>query len=204
MSLTAEPRIFSSRSLSLAEGLGFRTDFYLFQTRQVPQPQGQNRFGLDVGNAETGHQGGLGVFVGSDDGDDLVDVQKGDEQAVENVEAIADFCEAVLQPPPDSLLPKGQPLGEQCFQSHDAGPPIQTDHVEIDPVAALEVGGGKEVGHEDVFVDPVGSGHDDQARRVFMVRFVAQIGHHGKLFVLHLGRDLFDDPWPRRPGGGGR
>ena len=51
-----------------------------------------------VGEAEARHQHRLGVVLGADDPDHLVDVEVGDQVAVEDVEAGEDLVVAELQP----------------------------------------------------------------------------------------------------------
>ena len=46
--------------------------------------------------------------------------------------------------------------------------------------------------HHGVNVDPVRFGHDDDARRVFVIGLVAQVDNHRQLFLLHLRGDLFE------------
>ena len=46
--------------------------------------------------------------------------------------------------------------------------------------------------HYRVNVDPVRFGHDDDARRVFVIGLVAQVDNHRQLFLLHLRGDLFE------------
>ena len=69
-------------------------------------------------------------------------------------------------------------------------PAVEADHGEVDPVGALEVGGGEEVGHQALDVDPVRARRDHQAGRVLVIRLVAQVLDHRQLLRLHLGGDL--------------
>ena len=77
--------------------------------------------------------------------------------------------QAVLQPPPNSFGAKLQPLAQNAIQAFDAGPAIDADHVEVDPVAALQICRRKQMAHQGLEVDPVGARHNHEARGIFVV-----------------------------------
>ena len=85
------------------------------------------------------------------------------------------LVEAVLQAATHRLETKHEPLSQDAAQVLDLRATVQADHVEIDAVAAFEIGGGEQVQHHALDIDPVGTRHDHQARRVLVVGFVTQI-----------------------------
>ena len=76
----------------------FAADLHLLQFREVAQLQLQDGLGLLVAQPEARHQGRLGLVLVADDRDHLVDVEEGDQQAVEDVQA----AQHLVQPVPVS------------------------------------------------------------------------------------------------------
>ncbi len=179
------------QALLLLEQLGlFATDLHLFQPRQLAQAGFEDVVGLVLGELEAGHQCLPGMLFGTDDVDHLVQVEKGDQQAVQQVQAAVDLVQAELQAATHRADAIDQPLLEDLPEVLDLGLAVQADDVEVDPVAGFEIGGGEQVLHQFVGIDAVGARHDDDAGRVLVVRLVTQVGHHGQLLGLHLGGDL--------------
>ena len=71
------------------------TNLHLLEPGEMAQPQLENVLGLHVAEAEARHQDRLRVVLSPDDGDDLVDVEKGDQPSVEQVETRFDAHRAV-------------------------------------------------------------------------------------------------------------
>src|SRR2546430_12037017 len=59
--------------------------------RQRLQPQVQDGFGLHLGELEARDQLGLGIVLEADDADHLVEIEIGDEVAVEHLEPVLDL-----------------------------------------------------------------------------------------------------------------
>ncbi len=171
----------------------FGAQLELFELGQVAQFQLEDRLGLGLADVEALHHHPTRLFLGADDLDHLVDVEVGDEQAFEDVQAGQHLVEAILQAATHRLAAKAQPLGEDGLEVFHLGPVVQTQDVEVDPVVLLQIRGGEQVGHQPLHVHPVGARHYDQAGGVFVVRFIPQIGHHGQLLGHHLGGNLLHD-----------
>ena len=62
----------------------------------MAQAQLQDGFGLRIAEAEARHERRLGLVLGANDADDLVDVQEGDQEAFEHVQPRLDAVQAVL------------------------------------------------------------------------------------------------------------
>ncbi len=165
-------------------------DLHFLELGQVPQLQFEDGLGLRAGELEALHQHRLGLVLVADDVDHLVDVQVGDQQAFEDVQAVDDLVEAVIEPPDDRVHAETEPLPEQFAQVQHLRLAVDADDVQVDAVIPLEVGGGEQVVHQLLQVDAVGARHDDQAGRVLVVGFVAQVLDHRQFLGLHLLGDL--------------
>ncbi len=165
----------------------------LFELGQVAQFELEDRLRLGLADVETLHHHPTRLFLGADDLDHLVDVEIGDQQAFEDVQAGQHLVEAILQAAAHRLATKAQPLGEDGLEVFDLGTVVQTQDVEVDPVVLLQVRGSEQVGHQPLHVHPVGARHDHQTGRVLMVRFIPQVGDHGQLLGHHLGGNLLHD-----------
>ncbi len=75
----------------LAELVVLGLDLDLFEPRQGLQAQVEDGLGLHVGELEAGDQLGLRLVLEADDADDLVEVEVGDQVAVEHLEAVLDL-----------------------------------------------------------------------------------------------------------------
>ena len=167
------------------------TDFELFQLGQIAQANIQDGFGLNVGNAKAFHHHRLGFILGADNMNHLIDIEVGNQQAFQDMQAVQHFIQAILQTPAHGGDPELQPLAEHIVQALHTGPAIVADYIKIDAIGTFQVGGGEQVPHQLLHVHPVGTGCDHQAGGIFMVRFIPQIAHHGQLFLVHLVGDLF-------------
>ncbi len=172
-------------------------DLHLFELGEVPQLQLQDGLGLGIAQVEALHELRLGPLLGADDADHLVDVEVGDQIAVENVEPRQNLVIAELEAPPHGFDAELEPIAEQLPQGELPRPAVEADHGQVHPVGAFEVRGGEEMGHQALDIHAVRARSDHQPRRVFVIGFVPQILHHGELLGLHLVGDLAEDLVPR-------
>ena len=96
----------------LAQAVLLTLDFHLFQFGEIAQAQIQDGLSLNVGELETLHQDGLRLVLFTDNRDDFIDVQIGSEQAVENMQSIADDLQAMAETIFDRDFAKRDPLFE--------------------------------------------------------------------------------------------
>src|SRR5690625_7277210 len=115
----------------------------------------ENGLGLGSGQPKALHQHRLGLIFGADDGNDLINIEKGDQQAVENVQPVDHLVEPELQAPDDGLASKCQPFRQQVFQVFEDRPTIQADDVEIEAGGFLQIGGREQMIHEGINVNRV-------------------------------------------------
>ncbi len=124
--------------------------------------------------------------------DHLIQIEEGHQQAFQQVQTLLDLVQAELQTTAHGTDAIGQPLAEQGAQVLHLRPPIEADDVGVDPVTGLQIGGGEQVLHQRLDIDPVGARDDDDATGVLVVRLITQVGDHWQLLGLHLPGDLLE------------
>ena len=80
----------------LGQLLAFPADLHLLEPAQAAQAHVEDRFGLAVGEREFSHQDRLRLVFGTDDFDDPVEVQVGDQEAVEQLQPVVDLADPDL------------------------------------------------------------------------------------------------------------
>ena len=182
--------LFDLRGLRL-QLFTFGVQLLFFEPRQLAQPQIENRARLFVREIVGGHQHGLGLVFVAHDADDVVEMQVGGEQPLDEVQPAADSFQPVFEAAAHGGDAEAQPFGQKLGQAMHPRAAIQADDVEVQAVAALQVGGGEEVAHQALDVDPVRARREHQPGRVLVIRFVADVHQHRQLARLHLRGDLF-------------
>ena len=177
----------------LGQFLLLGADLHLFQARQLAQLGIEDVIRLLFAQGKARHQHRLGILLGTDDMDHLVQIEIGDEQAFQQVQAPLYLVQPVLQTTAHRLAAEGDPFTQQSAQILDLRQIVEPQDVEIDPIALLQIGTGKEVLHQLLHIHPVGARHYDDTGRILMVGLIPQIGDHRQLLGLHLGSDLFED-----------
>ncbi len=167
-------------------------DLHFFQARQLLELGFQDVFGLVVAQAKARDQRPLGFVLGADDVDHFIQVEERHQQAFQQVQATLDLFQAMGEAAGHGGTAELQPLAEQHLQVLHLRTPVQPDHVEVDPVAALQVGGGEQVAHQLFGIDAVGTRHQHHPHRVGMVGFVADVFQPRQLLGAHLRCDLLD------------
>ena len=182
-------------------------DFEFLELAQVLQAHVEDGLGLHVGDGEALHQHGLGLILGADDVDDLVEVQIGDEETAEDLQPLLDLGEAVLRAANEHVLLVVEPLDENVLQAEHVGDRALGEHVHVEGDAALELGELEEALHQQGRVDVARLRHQDDAN--ILGRFVAHVLEERHLLVVdevgelldqaglgHLIRDLGDHHLP--------
>ena len=109
------------------------------------------------------------------------------------MQAVQYLVQTVLQATPNGDSTELQPFLQQGNNVFHLWALVHADHVEVNPIVLLKIGGGEQVGHDAIGVNPVGTRHDNDAGWVLMIRLVPKVNHHGQLLLLHLCRNLFED-----------
>ena len=71
------------------------------------------------------------------------------------MQTIHDLVQAVFEAPCDRVHAENQPLFEQRTQVQNLWFAVDADHVHVDAVVALQLGGGKQVVHQLLEIHPV-------------------------------------------------
>ena len=164
----------------------FAADFHLFKAGQLFQFGLEDVLGLVLAQFEAGDQCGFRLVFGADDVDDFIEIEEGDEQAFQQVQATFQFFLAVGQTLTQGIHAERQPFIEQRLQMLDLRTAIEADDVEIDPVALFQIGGGEQVSHQRIDIDPVRTRHQYQPGRSFMIGLVAQVFQPRQFLGAHL------------------
>ena len=106
------------------QGVLFAADLHLLEPRQVAQLELEDRLRLRLGEGEARHQHRPGVLLAADDGDHLVDVEEGDEEPLEDVQARQHAVVAVLQPA-HRLGAEAQPLDSMVRRVYRPRPAVE-------------------------------------------------------------------------------
>src|SRR3546814_6114519 len=107
----------------------------------------------------------LGLILAADDADHFIEVEKRDQQAVEQMQAALDLAQPMAQAAAHGVDAKAQPFAEQQLEVLDLRPAIEADHIEVDPVALFQVGGGEQMPHQLLDINPVRARHQHQPHR---------------------------------------
>ncbi|RMR97574.1 hypothetical protein ALP75_200059 [Pseudomonas syringae pv. actinidiae] len=130
------------------------------------------------------------MFGGTDDVDHFIQIQVSGEQTVQQMQTMLDLVQTKLQTTTHSADTERQPFAEQRLEVLELRFAIQTDDVDVHPVAGFQLRGREQVLHQFVQLNPIGTRDDHDTARVFVVRLVTQVGHHRQLLGLHLRGDL--------------
>ena len=165
-------------------------DLHFFQLAQSTQPHVEDRFGLVLIEAERLHQLGLGLILGADDLDDLVEVEEDGQIAFQHIEARGDFLQPEFGTPFQhhaAMVNKGL---QHLAQTHDAGhlQMVQDIHVEGD--ANFQVALAEQLLHQQAGIDGAILGRQDDAD--IFGAFVMDIIEQRQLFQLQQFSDALD------------
>ena len=189
-----EPRITAQGFLQpvalLRELILLAADFHFFKLGEVTQLQIKDGFCLHIRDLEGFHKHRFGLFLLADNADDLVNVEKRGEVTLENMESALYPLQPMLQAALDRRLSERQPLLQDRHQRLHRRPTVDANHIEVHPISALKISGGKKMAHDPVDIDAIGPGYQYQPGGVFMIGLVAQIRHHRQFAGLHLRSDL--------------
>jgi len=162
------------------------------QAGQALQPHVEDGLGLDLGESEALHQPGpsaVGIAGGPDQGNDLVDVVQGLQQARDDVLALAGLLQLVTGAPGDHVATVVDEVPQDLLECQDARNAVhqgQQDHPEV----GLQVGVLVELVHHDVRNGVVAQlDHDAHA---FAVGLVAQVRDPLDPLLLHGVSDALD------------
>jgi hypothetical protein len=186
-------------AVALGFELGFlAADLHFLQARQLAQPGLQDVVGLVVAELEALHQHRLGFVLAADDADHLIQVEKRDQQAFQQVQAALDLVEAVLEAAGHRIGAEIQPLAKERLESLHLRAAVEPDDVQVDAEALFQVGRGEQMPHQLFGIDAIGARYQHDARGIGVVGLVADVLQPRQLLRAHLRGDLLDHLARRR------
>ena len=184
----------SSSSRSLASAVALPADLHLLELAQAAQAHVEDRFGLAVGQREFRHHHWLGLVLGADDLDHPVEVEVGDQEAVEQLEPVVDLADPHLAAADQHLDLEREPCGQRLLEAHHPWRPGCVEHVEVEREADLEIGqpvtGFRAAGRDR----PCGPRLEDQPH--LLVALVLHVGEDRQLLVGDQLRRSARSAWP--------
>ncbi|MNV34760.1 hypothetical protein D3C71_1261890 [compost metagenome] len=135
----------------------------------MAQFQFKDRFSLGFADAKTRHQGWLRLVLSANNLDHFIDIEERHQQTFEDMQALKDFFQTIVQTATHRITTERQPLGQDLQQVFHRRATIQTNHVQVNAVAFFQIGGDEQVAHHLVHIHAVRTWHDHQTRRVFVV-----------------------------------
>ena len=167
-------------------------DLDFLELAQRPQAHVEDRLGLHVGELERLHQHRLGLVLGADDADHLVEVEVGDQVAVEHLQPVADLLQPEVGAADQHLAAVRQPLVQHLAEAHHPGHDALRQDVEVERDARLEIGQPEQRLHHQRRIDRAALRLDDDAD--VLGQLVADVGDQRQLLGLHQLGDLLDQP----------
>ena len=115
--LVVRAQQFDQRLALLREFPVLGLDLDLFELAQRPEPHIEDRLGLHIGQVEARHQHGLRLVLIADDADHLIEVEIGDQQAVQHFEPVLDLLQPVFGAPAQHHFAVVEPLLQHLRQA---------------------------------------------------------------------------------------
>ena len=178
-------------------------NFHLFQLAQGAQAEVEDGFGLNIRNAEAGDHHLFRLVFLADDADHFINIEIGDQIAVEQVEALLDLVEAELGAAHHHFAAMLQIGLQHILQAHDLWRAL-VQHVHVHAEARFQVARLEQAFHQHVRLDRLGARHQNKAhilsalvahiveqRQLLLFQQLAQFLEQARL--LHLIRNLRHD-----------
>src|SRR5262249_2851557 len=153
--------------------LGFDLD--AFEPRELAQPDFQDVFRLRLGELELLHQIGLGLVGVADDLDHPVDVEQDDDPPLEDVYALLDLPQAVLQPARHRGDAELDPLADELRDVLAHRAPVEAQRHQVHRKIFLEARVREHEAHELLGILARGAGLEHEPQLVFLVRLVVYL-----------------------------
>ena len=120
--------------------LAFPADLHFLKPAQAAQAHVEDCFGLTVGERELSHEDRLRLVFRTDDFDDPIQVQVGDQEAIQQLQPVIDLADPDLCLADENFDLELQPGGKRLLQAHHDRRAVLVQNVEIEGEADLEVG----------------------------------------------------------------
>ena len=129
----------------------------------MTQFQFEDRFRLGFRKAKPRHQRRFRFIFITNDLNHFVDIEKRHQQTFEDMQALEDFLQTIVQSAAHGIAAEHQPFGEDFQQVFHRRTTIQTDHIKVNTIALFQIGGSEEVVHHLIHIHAVGTRHNHQA-----------------------------------------
>ena len=163
---------------------------HFFQLAQRAQTHVEDRFCLPVGQAKLGHHHWLGFVLGADNLDHPVEIEEGDDIALDQFQPPRDLVKPMLRAALQNLKLRTRPMLEQLFEAHHHRRSGRIEHVHIEREARFHIGEFEDALFQKLGVDIAAA--RDQHNADLLVRFVTHIVQNRQLLVRNRLRDLLD------------
>ena len=165
-------------------------DFHFLQLAECAQPHVEDGLGLVVGEREARDERRLRLVFLADDADHLVEVEVGNQIALEDFEAPRDFAQAEVGAANQHVLAVVQPLAQHLAEAHHLRHLAVAQHVHVERDAGFELGVAEHLFHHQRRVD--GAALRLQHDAHVLGRFIAHVGEQWQLLGGQELGDLLD------------
>ena len=80
--------------------------------------------------------------------DHLVDIEESDQQALKDMQTTQHTLKAVVKTALDGIATEYQPFRQDFQQVFHRRTVVEADHIEVNAIALLKIGGGEQVMHD--------------------------------------------------------
>src|SRR5690606_12596219 len=163
-----------------------------FELAQRAQPHVENGLGLDIGQFPSRHHDRLRLILFANDADHLVNVQIGDEIAVQNLKSALNLCETVSGAADQHVAAVVEPFLKRFLQREDVRHLAARKHVHVEGEPALQLRQLEQRFHQQTRINSPALGRADDAD--LLRAFVPYVLQERQLARQKKLCDLFDEP----------
>ena len=170
--------------------IAFAAQLHFLKLAQRAQTHVEDSFGLPVSKLEFFHHHRLGFVFGTDNLNDPVEVQIGDDIALDQLKPRVDFFQPVLRTAHQHLDLVRQPFTQYFTQTHNLGHAIGIEDVHVQTETRFQIGQPEQRVFQVFRIDITAFGNEHDAD--FGIGFIAHIVEDRQLFVSNQLCDLLD------------
>ena len=190
--LVVRAQQFDQRLALLREFPVLGLDLDLFELAQRPEPHIEDRLGLHIGQVEPRHHHGLRLILVADDADHLVEIEIGDQEAVEHFEPVLDLLQPVLGAAAQHHLAMIEPLLQHLDKAQHLRDLPLRQHRHVERHARLKLRQPEKLLHEQRRIHIARFRLDDDTD--VLRELVVDIAEQRQLLGLQQVGHLLDEP----------
>src|SRR5262249_48778440 len=179
------------RFLLRAEVFVLLSDFHLLELAQIAEPHVENGLGLNVRELEGLDQHRLGLILGADDLDDLVEIEIGDQITAEHLQAVLNLAEPITRAAQENLAPLRAPFVDRLRKPDHLRYTAAHQYVHVQRYAAFKLGKLEQALHHQRRIDAARARLEHQSH--ILGGFVAHVGDERQLFFVDQLGDALDE-----------